>query len=62
MPFAIPESYRTYCTDTAVRTAVDHILAVVRRGILMEWTPPPDGMAMCQIGGVINAKWKERGS
>ena len=27
MPFAIPESYRAYCTDTAVRTAVDHILA-----------------------------------
>ena len=27
MPFAMPESYRAYCTDTAVRTAVDHILA-----------------------------------
>ena len=26
MPFAMPESYRAYCTDTAVRTAVDHIL------------------------------------
>ena len=35
---------------------------VIRRGILMEWTPPPDGIAMCQIGGVINAKWKERRS
>ena len=27
MPFAMPESYRAYYTDTAVRTAVDHILA-----------------------------------
>ena len=27
MPFSMPESYRAYCTDTAVRTAVDHILA-----------------------------------
>ena len=23
---------------------------VVRRAILMEWTPPPDGIAMCQSG------------
>ena len=27
MPFAMPESYRVYCTDTVVRTAVEHILA-----------------------------------
>ena len=27
MPFEIPESYRAYCTDVAVRTAVDHILS-----------------------------------
>ena len=27
MPFALPESYRAYCTDTAVRTAVDHLLS-----------------------------------
>ena len=26
MTFKLPESYRAYCTDTAVRTAVDHIL------------------------------------
>ena len=26
MPFRIPESYHAYCTDAAVRTAVDHIL------------------------------------
>ena len=26
MPFSMPESYRAYCTDTAVRAAVDHIL------------------------------------
>ena len=26
MPVQIPESYRAYCTDRAVRTAVDHIL------------------------------------
>lgn len=27
MPCELPESYRAYCTDVAVRTAVDHILA-----------------------------------
>ena len=26
MPFTMPESYRAYCTDVAVQTAVDHIL------------------------------------
>ena len=26
MPFELPESYRAYCSDVAVRTAVDHIL------------------------------------
>ena len=26
MPFEMPESYRTYATDPAVRTAVDHLL------------------------------------
>ena len=26
MTFKVPESYRAYCTDAAVRTAVDHIL------------------------------------
>ena len=26
MTFKLPESYRAYCTDAAVRTAVDHIL------------------------------------
>ncbi|MDE0172729.1 MAG: hypothetical protein OYH76_22695 [Defluviicoccus sp.] len=35
MAFALPESYRAYCTDTAVRTAVDHILASTdRKGAL----------------------------
>lgn len=35
MAFALPESYRAYCTDPAVRTAVDHILASAdRRGTL----------------------------
>ena len=27
MPFELPESYRAYCLDVAVRTAVDHILS-----------------------------------
>ena len=37
MPFEFPESYRAYCTDVAVRTAVDHILssADTRRGIAL---------------------------
>ena len=34
MPFAMPESYRAYYTDTAVRTAVDHILASTGKGAL----------------------------
>ena len=28
----------------------------------MEWTPPPDGIAMCQGDGVINATTKEKAS
>ena len=40
MPFPMPESYRAYCTDPAVRTAVDHILlATGRKGAL---SLPPD--------------------
>ena len=31
MQFALPESYRAYCTDAAVRTAVDHILSSADR-------------------------------
>lgn len=27
MSFALPDSYRAYCTDAAVRTAVDHLLS-----------------------------------
>ena len=27
MKFELPESYRAYCSDVAVRTAVDHILS-----------------------------------
>ena len=27
---------------------------------MMEWTPPVDGIAVCQIGGVNNAKRKEK--
>ena len=26
MTFKVPDSYRAYCTDAAVKTAVDHIL------------------------------------
>ena len=33
---------------------------VDRRGILMEWTPPPDGIAMCQGGGVTNPRRRRR--
>ena len=32
MPFELPESYRAYCSDVAVRTAVDHILSSSDRG------------------------------
>ncbi|MDE2817907.1 MAG: hypothetical protein OXK81_14595 [Chloroflexota bacterium] len=31
MPFALPDSYRAYCRDAAVRTAVDHILSAAGR-------------------------------
>ena len=30
MPVQIPESYRAYCTDRAVQTAVDHILGATK--------------------------------
>ncbi len=48
MQLALPESYRAYCTDTAVRTAVDHILSSEdRRGGLglppnLDWRNLPD--------------------
>ena len=37
MSFEIPESYRAYCTDVAVQTAVEHILSSAdsRRGIAL---------------------------
>ena len=37
MPFELPESYRAYCTDVAVQTAVDHILSSsdTRRGLAL---------------------------
>lgn len=40
MPFELPESYRAYCTDVAVRAAVDHILTSSdrRSGLAL----PPD--------------------
>lgn len=47
MPFAIPESYRAYCSDRAVRTAVDHILSAAdKKGNLalpsdIEWKDLP---------------------
>ena len=37
-----------------------HIWDVDRRGILMEWTPPPDGIAVCQGGGVTNPRRRRR--
>ena len=33
---------------------------VVKRGKLMEWTPPPDGIAVCQGGGVTNPRRRRR--
>ncbi len=33
---------------------------VNRLSILMEWTPPPDGIAMCQGGGVTNPRRRRR--
>ena len=33
---------------------------VVRRVKLMEWTPPPDGIAVCQGGGVTNPRRRRR--
>ena len=39
MPFTIPESYLAYCTNRAVRTAVDHILESQTPGVPtdLEW-------------------------
>ena len=43
MPVQIPESYRAYCTDRAVRTAVDHILESKKLGVPtdLEWDDLP---------------------
>ena len=39
MPVQVPESYRTYCTDHTVQTAVDHILNSQKLGVPadLEW-------------------------
>ena len=36
------------------------ILTPNRRAKLMEWTPPPDGIAVCQGGGVTNPRRRRR--
>ena len=36
------------------------ILTPDRRAKLMEWTPPPDGIAVCQGGGVTNPRRRRR--
>ena len=46
MQFELPESYRAYCSDTAVRTAVDHILSADSKAPLtlpadIEWQDLP---------------------
>ena len=46
MNFQLPESYRAYCSDAAVRTAVDHILAADSKAPLtlpadIEWKDLP---------------------
>ena len=46
MQFELPESYRAYCGDTAVRTAVDHILSADSKAPLalpadIEWQDLP---------------------
>ena len=40
MPFNLPESYHAYCSDAAVRTAVDHILS--SEGSKKQLALPPD--------------------
>ena len=44
MPVQVPESYRTYCADHTVRTAVDHILDSKKLGVPadLEWNHLPD--------------------
>ena len=44
MPVQVPESYRTYCADHVVRTAVDHILNSKKLGVPadLEWNHLPD--------------------
>ena len=51
---AHPELLDEVAADLGAETGVD------RRGILMEWTPPPDGIAMCQGGGVTNPRRRRR--
>ena len=43
MPIQVPESYRTYCADRAVQTAVEHILNQrLRVPADLEWNHLPD--------------------
>ena len=43
MTLKIPESYRAYCTDAAVRTAVEHLLGTKTLGLPadIEWKDLP---------------------
>ena len=44
MPFKIPESYLAYCTDRAVKLAVEHILEYETPGVPadLEWNDLPE--------------------
>ena len=69
MPVQIPESYRTYCTDRKVQTAVDHILKskTLRVPTDLEWDDLPKfhravlsaHQVRCEFAVFLHELWDE---
>ena len=59
-PEGFPLAYEVMPGNTADQATLAGFLDVVKRGKLMEWTPPPDGIAVCQGGGVTNPRRRRR--
>ena len=69
MPVQIPESYRAYCTDPAVRTAVEHILGAKTLGVPADlgWDKLPEfhravlsaHQVRCEFAIFLHKLWNE---